>query len=265
MHEDLARAYEPCRVCNGKLQTAFRAAVLADVEATYCICTDCRSLIVPTPHWLSRSYATEQHPDPDFGMLRRCLFVHRLLRRMRFVGLLPKRCRSLDYGAGKGILVRLLLDHGWDAWGYDPIATPLFAEDRILTELGPGPFDLITMIEVIEHLRDPVETLERLRSLLAPGGLLVLSTELFNRAIHSRSWHYLAPEHGQHITMLSRKGLRTAAERAGLRWVLSLRFFDIRFLHLLMHRNQQLPRRKLLRLYSRQRRRESRARSDRYA
>jgi hypothetical protein len=257
--------HEPCRVCRGTLSTAFHGVVLADVDATYCICTDCRSLIVPTPHWLERSYAAELHPDPDFGLLRRCLFIHRTLRRMRSVHLLPKPCRSLDYGAGKGILVRLLLDEAWDAWGYDPLATPLFAEDRILTELPSGPFDVITMIEVIEHLCDPVDTLGRLRSLLAPSGVMLLSTELFDHEIHGRSWHYLAPQHGQHITMLSRKGLCKAAERAGLRWVLSLRLSGIDFLHLMVHQDQQLSRLKLLRFYARQQIGERRACRDRYA
>jgi len=130
--------------------------------------------------------------------------------------------------------VRLLLDQGFDAWGYDPLSTPIAAEDRVRREVPPGPFRLITAIEVIEHLSDPVETLQRLRSLLGPRGLLVLSTELFDQRTHGASWHYLAQEGGQHITLFSRQGLQEAATRAGLRWLTSLRFDGIDFLHLLV-------------------------------
>jgi SAM-dependent methyltransferase len=267
--------HEPCRVCGGSLRPAFQCTVLGNIQATYCVCTNCHSLIVPAPHWLNQSYAVELRPNPDFGMLRRALFVHRSLRRMRFVGLFPKRCRTLDYGSGTGLLVRLLLDQGYDAWGYDPLATPIAAEDRVVTRLPPGPFDLITAIEVIEHLCDPVEALQRLRALLAPRGVMLLSTELFDRAKHDASWHYLTPEHGQHITMLSREGLHEAAARAGLRWVGSLPLDapdphrpgvlrPLDFLHLLVRREQPLSAWKLWRLRTRHQRGERRALRDRY-
>jgi hypothetical protein len=159
---------------------------------------------------------------------------------MRSARLVRRHSRSLDYGAGKGLLVRLLLDQRFDAWGYDPLSTPIAAEDRVRREVPPGPFRLITAIEVIEHLSDPVETLQRLCSLLAPRGLLVLSTELFDQRTHGASWHYLAQECGQHITLFSRQGLQEAATRASLRWVTSLRFDGIDFLHLLVPRDRRL-------------------------
>ena len=42
--------------------------------------------------------------------------------------------------------------------------------------LEPGSFDVVLCGDVIEHLRDPVAALARLRPLLRPGGRLVLST-----------------------------------------------------------------------------------------
>lgn len=256
---------EPCRICGGPLQPAFQGTVLGDVAVTYCVCTGCHSLILPHPHWLERAYGPLPVPDPDYGLLQRTLFVHATLRRMRFVGLLPRRCRCLDYGAGKGILVRLLLDHGYDAWGYEPIAAPLFAEDRIVRELPAGPFDLITSIEVAEHLLDPVPTLCRLRAALAPRGILALSTELFDHRRHDASWQYLAQEHGQHITLFSRDGLRGVAEKAGLAWVCSLGFGGVEFLHLLTHRDYRPSTWRLWHLRLRQHRGKRRTRRDRCA
>ncbi|MEZ4309222.1 MAG: class I SAM-dependent methyltransferase, partial [Polyangiaceae bacterium] len=44
---------------------------------------------------------------------------------------------------------------------------------------GDAPFDLITLWDVCEHLDHPFELLARTRSLLAPGGLLVLKVPCF--------------------------------------------------------------------------------------
>jgi len=60
--------HEPCRVCGGSLRPAFQVTVLGRIQATYCICTRCHSLIVPAPHWLDQAYAVEPRPNPDFGM-----------------------------------------------------------------------------------------------------------------------------------------------------------------------------------------------------
>lgn len=257
--------FEPCRVCGGELRPAFAGAVLGDVEVTYCICAGCHSLILPQPHWLARAYGPLAVTDPDSGLLQRTLFVHATLRRMRSVGLLPQSCRSLDHGAGKGVLVRLLLDKGFDAWGCEPIAMPLFAEERITRELPAGPFDLITSIEVVEHLLDPAEVLGTLRAALGKRGVLLLSTELFDEHRHGPEWHYLAPAHGQHVTLYSRDGLRMVAQRAGLRWVESLRWGGADFLHLLVHAQFRPAPWRLWWLRLRQQRGKWRARRDRYA
>jgi hypothetical protein len=267
VHETLRpdAAGEPCRICGGSLHPAFTATVLSDVAVTYFVCGSCHSLILPRPHWLERAYGPLAVPDPDYGLLQRSLFVSSTIRRMRSAGLLPRQCRSLDHGAGKGMLVRLLLDHGFDAWGYEPIATPLLAAERIAREWPAGPFDLITSIEVAEHLLDPVETLTRLRGALAAHGLLLLSTELFDHRRHDASWQYLAQEHGQHITIFSRDALRLAARKAGLHWVTSLRYGGVDFLHLLTHQDYRPSRWRLWLLRWRQYRGKHRARRDRCA
>ena len=102
----------------------FEAQVLGDTAATYHNCTKCDSLLVLEPHWLERSYATTLYPDPDSGALRRTLYVNRYVRRMRAVGLLPRRYRSLDYGSGLGMLVALQLDRNAAARGFDRYAEP---------------------------------------------------------------------------------------------------------------------------------------------
>ena len=99
-----------------------------------------------------------------------------------------------------------------------------------------GPFDLITLWDVFEHVPAPAELLERLAGCLAPGGVIHIVT------IHERS---LMPTLGRssyslsggrltypirrthephHLTFFTHEGLEIAAERAGLR--IRDRWFD---------------------------------------
>ena len=96
---------------------------------------------------------------------------------------------ALDVGCGAGLLAEPLARLGAGVTGLD--ASPeLIAAARDhaealgltidyrageLAELG-GQFDLITCMEVIEHVADPAEFVKALAKRLAPGGLLILST-----------------------------------------------------------------------------------------
>lgn len=231
---------EPCRICGGSLHPHFEGQILGRHLVTYHLCAGCGSLIIPSPHWLEEAYAIRSHPDADQGALQRTLFIHRCIRRMRAtsVGLVPRRCRSLDFGAGRGLLLRLLLDEGKEAWGLDPYPNAVFAEDRVRTDFPEGRFDLITAVEVIEHTLDPVTTLTRLRECLEPRGLLLMSTMLYDAPQHGKDWIYLAPGYGQHVTFCSEQGLRHATRAAGLRWIGSLAWGVTPFAHLLVHRDR---------------------------
>jgi SAM-dependent methyltransferase len=199
------------------------------------------------PHWLGRAYSKVIVPDPDIGALRRTFFLHRFLRRLRGAGLLPRHARSLDFGCGIGMLVRLERDVGVEAWGYDAYATPKFAETYCARELPAGQFDLVTCIEVLEHTTNPVEVLASFRSRVKDDGLVIVSTELVDRKTDA-NWHYLAKEHGQHITLFTRSGLDKAAETSGLERLRTVPFDGVPLLHLLVPKGMRPPAWKLLRL-----------------
>jgi hypothetical protein len=107
-----------CALCGGELSPAFEGRVRNSIVVTYFRCASCASLLVPEPSWLKEAYEQPVSPDPDQGALKRCNFVHRCIRRMRAPGvaLIPRTGRCLDYGAGRGYLLRALLDDSHDAW-----------------------------------------------------------------------------------------------------------------------------------------------------
>jgi SAM-dependent methyltransferase len=81
-------------------------------------------------------------------------------------------------------------------------------------------FDAITMWGVIEHLANPVAVLKDAQEILAPGGLLFITTGLGNdwldRLLPGVNQWYDPP---QHLFVFSADGMRTSFERAGLELV----------------------------------------------
>jgi 2-polyprenyl-6-hydroxyphenyl methylase/3-demethylubiquinone-9 3-methyltransferase len=106
--------------------------------------------------------------------------------------------RALDVGCGAGLLCEPLARLGAAVTGVDAAAENIaVARDHAarsgltidyrageLAALRAAPFDLVTSLEVVEHVTDPAAFVAELAERLAPGGLMILSTP--NRTAKSR-------------------------------------------------------------------------------
>lgn len=106
---------------------------------------------------------------------------------------------ALDVGCGAGLLCEPLARMGAEVTGVDAApentaVAALHSEGAGLDiryvpgelgTLGLGQFDLVTCMEVIEHVSDKSAFLAGLAAHLAPGGLLIMSTP--NRTLKSRA------------------------------------------------------------------------------
>ena len=110
----------------------------------------------------------------------------------------------LDFGAGSGSFVYTAQRAGWQVTGVErsPVARrkalEVYGVD--LLEVAPDrEFDVITLWDVIEHLRSPEELLRQLRKHLAPGGLIFIETgnwECWLRTVNKEKWSvYLFDHH----------------------------------------------------------------------
>ena len=139
-------------------------------------------------------------------------------RRLDWIAAHARRGRLLDVGTAYGGFHRVARADGWAAMGVEIAAdcahtasryaeAPVIAGDFLSVELPTG-FDVITMFDVLEHMRDPVACVDRARSLLVPGGLLVIETgDLASpwARILGRRWYFLDPP--QHLSYFTRRGL----------------------------------------------------------
>jgi 2-polyprenyl-3-methyl-5-hydroxy-6-metoxy-1,4-benzoquinol methylase len=114
--------------------------------------------------------------------------LDRWLRRWRLAkaaAAIPKGTRVLDVGCGDGALFRLLGDRISFGLGIDPalISGAESGRTRLIAGAFPeampkaGPFDVITLLAVLEHVpREQQDSfLHACAGRLAPGGLLVIT------------------------------------------------------------------------------------------
>ncbi|KWT91002.1 class I SAM-dependent methyltransferase [Candidatus Magnetominusculus xianensis] len=103
-------------------------------------------------------------------------FYYRIARRY------VKKGSVLDYGCGGGRFLRYFNKKNYDTAGYDisPDALDMAKENTVSGHLyssreaiADKTFDLICSIHVLEHIDDPLETLQFIRTLLKPQGILM--------------------------------------------------------------------------------------------
>jgi SAM-dependent methyltransferase len=86
---------------------------------------------------------------------------------------------ALDLGSGLGVTTQILADLGWTpvALDIDPAGGPrrVRADVRRLPVRGAS-MDLVSCLEVIEHLHEQQALLQEIGRVLSPGGWLVLSS-----------------------------------------------------------------------------------------
>jgi SAM-dependent methyltransferase len=138
--------------------------------------------------------------------------------------------RWLDVGCGEGTLLRAVGEGGWNGLGTEvaPAAVEALRAaglDAVLGETGaldlPAEgFDVVSLVEVIEHVQDVDALFADVAGFLRPGGALYLTTphgrSLSARLLRTR-WSVVTPP--DHLQLFSVPGLRAALGRAGLRTV----------------------------------------------
>lgn len=185
-------------------------------------CVSCGFKQCPDLDSVLRFYEDLDDPAYDEGREQRALQARKILEAVREV---KPSGRLLDVGAASGILVEQAGQMGFTAAGIEP-SRHLAAEAMrrgLEIHLGTFPhpkvtglFDVVTLIDVIEHVPTPIGLLRDMASHLAPAGVGVVTTpnveSLVARTLGRRWWHFRVA----HIGYFSRRTLLRALDEAGL-------------------------------------------------
>jgi len=184
----------------------------------------------PTDETLAKIYG--EHYYDAWGLqsdanaveqMKRATF-HRVLE-----GLGSPRGRLLDCGAATGFLMNEAKSMGWDVYG---VELSEFGANKIAERFGKdhahqghiedapfadGYFDVITMCDYLEHVRDPARVLQKVHSLLAPGGKIALTVphvgSISQRTMGMRWTNYKV----EHLFYWGKKNLELLLENNGFR------------------------------------------------
>lgn len=177
-----------CIVCGDKTEKRLKKE---DVQ--YYQCKTCKTLFsesLPNDNMVGGGFEFERNKNHN---------EERIFRIKEFLN----GKNILDYGCGNGMLVDDMKKANLICDGYDKF-NPKF--DKIIN----NNYDVITMVEVIEHLSAPFSEIDEIYSLLKPGGFLYLETSFVDVAteenIELEDFFYISPSVG-HSTIFSHRGL----------------------------------------------------------
>lgn len=117
--------------------------------------------------------------------------------------------KLLDYGCGNGIFLQFMKEKGFDVKGFEPneIARNQAKEfgitliDSLETDER---FDVITLFHVLEHISNPEEILQKIKSLLNENGKLIIAIpnyKSFDAKYYKEFWAaYDVPRHIFHYS-----------------------------------------------------------------
>ena len=225
----------PCPACDSPLHSR----LISQAGYELLRCAACELIYVGNPPTLDElrrvysfdaGYHTGFRDDPAVINRQRRAASAQLnyLRRHRAHG------RLLDIGCSAGFFMEAATAAGWEALGVELSGdTAELARGKGLEVIegtlagvptAAGPFDAVTMFDVLEHVEQPRADLERAHELLAPGGLVVVMTPnadgllakwLLIVAALTGGWLHAEPP--AHLSQFSKRSLESLLNRTGFR------------------------------------------------
>lgn len=205
----------PCFICGASLAYAFNATVLRRYDVKYYYCSTCGLTRTEDPFWLAEAY-NDAIAMADTGLVQRNLSIADKLSVLLYFGFNPFGS-YLDVAGGHGLLVRLMRDIGFNFFWDDKYCRNEFARG-FEAHRGPRPFYALTAFEVLEHLPDPLDWLNKEMGRFG-SKTLIFTTETYEGSRSPNTdWWYYSFNTGQHVTFYQTRTFQVLAERLCLKY-----------------------------------------------
>ncbi|HGJ63840.1 TPA: class I SAM-dependent methyltransferase [bacterium] len=176
------------------------------------VCNSCgfiRAREIPSDSELKNYYSRYFYEeDVAIDKLTRKRYLS-ILDRLEFV---RKTNKIIDFGCGTGLFLQVAKERGWDIIGVEisEMAIQHLGKKNIPYLISDIPvtlyeqFDAVICIEVIEHVVNPIQTIDMFSKLLRSGGYLYLTTpniSTISLAWMKRDYLITYPEHLSYFTV----------------------------------------------------------------
>ena len=160
--------------------------------------------------------ATEKYTRDDYLHGKQLRWAHKELLKQDW-----SNCKILEIGCFNGFFLDELRNIGADVYGFDVNRNALSVGERLFGLEGrlsetideiskKGPFDAIFCIDVLEHMNNPEDVMQKIGMLLTSSGRVVIAGPILERRFHDKSDY---PPH--HAWWFSPEGLDLFIKKSG--------------------------------------------------
>ena len=229
----------PCKICGNPAQNVgIKQGNWRRIEYSLYHCPKCRFGFVGNPSTdyeqiYNLDYYNGRGADPLIDYLFELNNQEDTIRQYEWKGIvsivsqvkeISPEINWLDFGCGNGGLVRWVKNNlNCNIVGFETgeiadkareLNIPILSEQELQAQSNR--YDVITAIEVLEHVIDPIDVLEKLFNLVKEGGILFYTTGNATRyRKRLASWSYVAPE--IHISFYEPSTLEYAMTKVGFK------------------------------------------------
>lgn len=158
------------------------------------------------------------------------LIIATFKKQLKNINRFSKKGKLLDVGCAHGFFLEIAKKNGWDVQGieiskegynYVKKKLKIKVSNKTLekSNFKKDQFDVITMLDVIEHLSDPHSAIKHVNKILKPNGLFVITTPdigSLTAKLLGKYWEEIRRVR-EHIYFFSRKTLTKMLEKNGFK------------------------------------------------
>lgn len=135
--------------------------------------------------------------------------------------------KVLDIGASTGTMLTIFKKIGWEVWGVEPSGSADVARKKGIkilkktfekAKLPKEYFDVVILNHTLEHMKNPVSVLRKVKKILKTGGIVFVDVPNFgglSAKIMGKKWPFISPE--EHIFHFTPQTLGKVLQKSGFK------------------------------------------------